>query len=133
MSNEESRKKFSRTTTIEEYEMLKRHTDRQGFADDYVATFRGSTNGLSQMRRASYLWGVRDNKLKQYEIALAKVHTVTAPVVLKTKSPATQHRSDSFPDIGEMLVKCHNVLVEIAAVQKEQLELFRQLGAKTPK
>jgi hypothetical protein len=119
--------------TREEHEFAKQFSDYALFVPAYVEKYKDTVPLRSISKRAYHIWDSRERHTvvfaKRDAEALEKAHTVLIPAVIKTKSQAT-HRSDPFPDIGEILVKCHNVLVEIASVQKEQLEIFKRLSEK---
>jgi hypothetical protein len=120
---------------IEELEFLEKYLPdkRSEFLSDYLERYgkdKPMMEGMPILKRAYYIWEKRDGGMKHLEKLREKAHTVMIPTVIKKKMDSGKRKGDSLPDVGELLVKCHNVLIEIASIQREHLELFKKLSIR---
>jgi hypothetical protein len=120
--------------TMEELEFLEKYPveQRKEFLDEYVQKYKNEADAfynMSLLKRAYYLWEHREKGMVKLEKLRAKANTIMIPVVIKKKK-AEHLRSDNLPDIGELMVKCNNMLAELICIQKEQLSLFKKLANK---
>ena len=131
MTNEN--KKYH-SLSLEELETLEKFIPdkRTEFLEAYVAKFKKDNDpfhNMTVLKRGYYIWERRTPGMKRMEVLRKKAHTLMIPAVIKTKSPH-KSRSDNFPDVGELMAKCNNMLAELIVIQKEQLSLFQKLANK---
>lgn len=80
--------------------------------------------------KANNLWNNRDKYLEDVKISdeqkESELHKVMVPVSIKTKTHACSGKSDSLPEVGEMLVKIQHLLAEMVQLQKELIEIQKE-------
>jgi hypothetical protein len=113
-------KKLVVPVTDEEKNLCVISEDYEEFRDKYLGVMPKDIDPFDIALRAQSIWRHK----VQYGIA-ARKHQAR-----NEKGKFTPKRSDSLPDVSVQLCDIHNLIAVVASVQKEQLDLFKNLARR---
>lgn len=117
-------------TPREQKEMVVSYSNKtkDEFAEAFAAKYSGVMPFVTMAGRVKSLWACRHTHALELELIHKmeeeKNHTVMVPARIVSKHKPSQ---DAVPDVGETLIKIHNLLAEMVQLQKEQIALFKEI------
>ena len=115
------------TVPIEHKRLLRGCKSRKELMDRLQTFVGNKVPPYKVYNKAVNIWYKRDEYLKDVDDVDKKteeeLHKVMVPVSIKTKTHACSRKSDSLPEVGEMLVKIQHLLAEMVQLQKELVSI----------
>jgi hypothetical protein len=112
----------------DQMEMVCRFKSYPEFAEAYLVNYKDTQPIIQLVTRSKNLWGKRNlytAKFKEEEEKANRMVMIPAKIVNKCKP-----RTDTSPDVGELLVNTNHLLAELVQLQKEQIALFTAIADK---
>ena len=112
----------------EHKELCLRCNTLEEFAKEYTKAYGTSIpNPVKLLNRINGMWYSRERFANEIQALKSNDRIVMIPAKIRNKCPQPS-RSDTLPDVAEILVKCEHLLAEMVQLQKEQIALFRKLS-----